>query len=151
LVPQLTDRLTVPVIAAGGIADGRGIAAALTLGASAVMIGTALLRADESDTPPAWADELAKTQPEGSSLTRAFSGRPGRAIATAYVKAATVTDPAPYPIQRGLTAAMRADAVRRNDVSTMQAWAGQAAALAEAAPAGTLITRWWEEACSLLP
>jgi nitronate monooxygenase len=150
LIPALADRLTIPIIAAGGIADGRGIAAALTLGASAVQIGTALLRAEESDTPDAWADALAATVPEDTAITRAFSGRPGRTIATGYVRAA-MPDPAPYPVQRGLTAAMRADAVRRDDLAAMQAWAGQSAALAEQAPAATLIARWWADALTLMP
>lgn len=151
LVPQLADALDVPVIAAGGIADGRGIAAALALGASAVQIGTAFLRADESDTAFIWADALPLLPPEGTTITCAFSGRPGRAIATDYVRAAAEgPEPAPYPIQRGLTAAMRADALHRNDATRMQAWAGQAAALAAAAPAGGLVTRWWADARALL-
>src|SRR5438270_1634848 len=84
LVPAIVDAVRVPVIAAGGIADQRGVAAALALGASAAMIGTAFLRCDEAQIHPAWADALSQTSPEQTLLTRAFSGRAGRAIGTRY-------------------------------------------------------------------
>src|SRR6202051_947211 len=84
LLPAIVDAVSVPVIATGGIADARGIAAALILGASAVQIGTGFLRCPEAKLARAWADALARTLPEHTLVTRSFSGRPGRSIATAY-------------------------------------------------------------------
>jgi nitronate monooxygenase len=154
LVPHFADHLDIPVIATGGIADGRGIAAALTLGASAVQIGTAFLPAPESQSSKAWTDALARTVPEDTWPTRAFSGRLGRSIATDYVRAAHAPDapkPAAYPVQRGLTAKMRAEAAKTDKLSGIQAWAGQSAWMASHEPAGDFVKRVWDEAQTLLP
>lgn len=153
LLPAIVDAVRVPVIATGGIADARGVAAALMLGASAVQIGTGFLRAPEAQLPAQWAAALHTTAPEGTVLTRAFSGRAGRSIETAYVSDAGSPGapvPAPYPVQRALTAAMRSDAVLHGDVQRMQAWAGQACALAQALPAAEIVRSVWSGAEALL-
>jgi nitronate monooxygenase len=149
LVPAIVDAVDAPVVAAG--ADARTLAAALMLGASAAQIGTGFLRCPEAGIAPAWADALALAAPEDTRLTRAFSGRAGRGLATAYVEAAAAPDappPAPYPVQRGLTQAMRAAAA--GDLDRMQAWAGQASRMAQARPAAELAQSLWDEAKALL-
>jgi nitronate monooxygenase len=151
LLPQVADAVSVPIIAAGGIADGRGVAAALILGASAVQIGTGLLRTPEAKTHPAYADRLGRTGPHETMVTRAFSGRPGRSVATTYVRAASIgPPPAPYPVQRGLTGGMREAARRSGDAERMQMWAGQAAKLSRAEPAGVVVRRLWDDAVALM-
>ncbi|HEY1426041.1 MAG TPA: nitronate monooxygenase, partial [Caulobacteraceae bacterium] len=153
LIPAVADAVSVPVVATGGIADARGVAAALALGASAVQVGTGLLRSPEAALNPAWAAALAETAPEATMVTRAFTGRPGRSLANAYAKAFAAPDapsPAAYPVQRGLTRGMAMEAARGGQVDRMQAWAGQSAALASDRPAGEIVQSLWDGARALL-
>jgi nitronate monooxygenase len=153
LVPAVVDAVKIPVVATGGIADARGVAAALLLGASAAQIGSALLRCPEAKLHPAWADALARAAPEDTMVSRVFSGRAGRSIATEYVRAATAPNappPAPYPVQRALTALMRTEAQKIGDANRMQVWAGQSARLARAEPAGKVLREIWDGARDLL-
>ena len=149
LIPRFADALDVPVIATGGIADARGIAAALTLGASAVQIGTGYLRCPEAAIHPAWSAAIAAAEPEDTTTTRIFSGRLGRGIASAVMRGAPA--PADYPVQRAQFAPVRAAAEKANNPEAMQMWAGQAARLAPAEPAGALTARLWSETLALLP
>jgi nitronate monooxygenase len=153
LVPAVVDAVQIPVVATGGIGDARGVAAALMLGASAVQVGTGFLRCPEAKIAPAWADALARTAPEDTMVSRAFSGRAGRSIATNYVRAAVGADapkPAPYPVQRGLTAQMRAVGGKEGDLHRMQPWAGQSCALARNEPAAVVFDRLWSGAKALM-
>jgi nitronate monooxygenase len=151
LLPQVVDAVKVPVVATGGIADARGVAAALILGACAVQIGTGFLRTPEAMTHASYAGRLARTEAHETIVTRAFSGRPGRSVATAYVRAAQTGPPsAPYPIQRGLTSGMRHAAKKAGDAERMQIWAGQSAKLARAEPAGEIVRQLWDGSLRLL-
>ena len=146
LVPAVADAVAIPVIAAGGIADSRTALAALMLGASAIQMGTGFLRTPEAGIATAWADAIGSADPEDTIATRAFSGRLGRSIATQYALAMESPNSlkaAPYPIQRGLTQAMRNEAAKTNNLDGMQAWAGQSAKLAQNIPAKILTQNLW--------
>lgn len=152
LLPQVVDAVRIPVITTGGIMDGRGIAAAITLGASAVQLGTAFLRCPETAIHPAWRDALPQTRPEDTVPTRGFSGRLGRGLRNQVTELfGEALRPAPYPVQRALMVKVRAAAEAAGEIGRMQAWAGQGAALATAEPAGALVQRLWSEAEALLP
>lgn len=153
LLPAVVDAVNVPVVATGGIADGRGIAAAFALGASAVQIGTGFLRCPEAQIHPVWADALGGARPEDTVITRAFTGRSARGFANSFVNAANGENaprPMAYPLQRELTNSLRADASEQGDINRMQLWSGQAAALAKPIPAGQFVREIWDQACAQL-
>ncbi len=136
LLPQILDAVSVPVIAAGGIADGRGIAAALTLGASAVQIGTAFLPCPESGVPDPWRVALDTAAEGGTLITDRASGKPARILANGGARLLSGIDAptAPFPEQFGLIQALGAA-----DSALMTVYAGQSAAMVRALPAGELM------------
>jgi nitronate monooxygenase len=143
LVPQVVDAVRLPVIASGGIGDGRGIAAALALGAVAVQMGTAFLTCDEAGIEEAYKERLLAATEVESRLTRAFSGRPARGLVNRVM--ARVEDPAaapavlPFPWQNMLTRPMRNAATKANKSEYLSLWAGQAVRLARRRKAADLV------------
>ncbi len=137
LVPQIVDAVRVPVLAAGGIMDGRGILAALSLGAVAAQLGTAFLRTPESSIPQVHKDAIARATDDATVVTRAFSGRPARGLANRFTR--EVHSPAPFPLQNSLTREIRQAAAARGDAEALSLWAGQGAAMARALPSGELL------------
>ncbi|MCW5746824.1 MAG: nitronate monooxygenase [Alphaproteobacteria bacterium] len=143
LVPQMVDAVRLPVIAAGGIMDGRGAVAALALGAGAVQLGTAFLACDESGVPEAYKQALLAAQDTGTRLTRAFSGRPARGIVNRVMADVDAAPEAilPFPLQNALTRPMRAAAAKQDRAEFLSLWAGQGVGLARRQPAADLIAR----------
>jgi nitronate monooxygenase len=141
LVPQLVDSVRVPVVAAGGIMDGRGVVAAIALGAAAVQLGTAFLASPESGAPALHKKAmLARYSVDPTRLTRAYSGKLVRGFSNRFMtdveKAGAIL---PYPYQNSLTAEIRRAAVRQERPDLASMWAGQGAPLAVAKPAGEIV------------
>lgn len=130
LVPQVVDAVSIPVIAAGGIADRRGYAAALALGADAVQVGTAFLATRESAAVPAYRALLHSPAARETVLTRALSGRLARGIPNRFIadlpEAGGI---APFPVQNWLTGRFRPQAAAQGNTELMSLWAGQATSL----------------------
>jgi len=140
LLPQVADQVGVPVIATGGIADGRGIVAAFTLGASAVQLGTAYLFCTEAKVAPLYRKALEEVGDNGTALTNLFSGRPARGILNRFMlEGGLVSDVAlPFPHAATHVAPLRAASEKAGSVDYMQMWAGQSAQLAKFMGAGEL-------------
>lgn len=143
LVPQVADAVKVPVIAAGGIADGRGIAAALALGAAAVQIGTAYLFCPEAKVSPVHRKALGKARADGTAVTNVFSGRPARGIVNRLVReVGPMSELVPeFPLASAAIAPLRSRSEALGSDELAQMWSGQAASLGRELPAGEL-TRW---------
>lgn len=141
LIPQLVDHVRVPVVASGGIMDGRGAAASLVLGADGVQMGTAFLTCAESGTPSAHQEAILHSTDESTVVTRAFSGKPARGIHNRFIaEMDPYTETYPdYPIPNSLTKDIRTAAKEQHAPDYMALWAGQASALSREQSAADLI------------
>ncbi|HXS94393.1 MAG TPA: nitronate monooxygenase [Candidatus Limnocylindrales bacterium] len=147
LIPQIADAVRVPVIASGGIMDGRGVAAALVLGATAVQLGTAFLTCDEAGVALSYKDALVNAAEDQTKLTRAFSGRPARGIANRVLRDFEAHGELilPFPLQNALTRPMRTEATRQNRSEYLSLWAGQGVRMARRQSAAELVARLGRE------
>jgi len=145
LVPQIVDAVRVPVIASGGIMDGRGIAAALALGASGVQLGTAFLTCDESGICEGYKQTILDAGEDETRVTRAFSGRPARGIVNRFMRTVESGDASeailPFPLQNVLTRPLRNAATKQNRPEYLNLWSGQGVRLARRQGAADLIAR----------
>lgn len=141
LVPQVVDAVSVPVIAAGGIADGRGIAAALALGAAGVQIGTAFLSAAEAGIQPAHRRALATSDGTDTRPTRVFSGRPARGVTNRYMREMAEHEHSlpDFPLMNTVTGPLRKASAAADSPDFMSLWAGQAVGLNREATMAELV------------
>ena len=148
LTALILDAVDLPVIAAGGMMDGRGVAAALALGASAAQLGTAFLLSDQTAVSAPWRRAITEAGDEPTRLTRAFTGRYARGIENRFMREMReVEGEAPaYPVQNRLTQPLRAAAAKAGQADMISLWAGQAVRLAQPGDAGDLVRMWWAQA-----
>ena len=152
LVPQVVDAVDVPVVAAGGIMDGRGLAAALALGAQGAQLGSRFLTTDEAGVPESYRRRLERAADTDSVVTASVSGRPARGIRNDLIAALERAEPANlgYPSQMGLTGPLRAEGMKRDDGELIALWAGQAAGLARRGGAADAVREIAAEADAIL-
>lgn len=151
LVPRIVDRVRLPVVAAGGIADGRGLAAALALGASAVQVGSAFLACPESGASPAYrAAVTAADDDDRTALTTAFSGREARGIRNRFIDGMAGRPVLPYPLQNALTQDLRAAAAQAGDPGLLSLWVGQGPSPREGRGAAEIVAEMARQAGAVL-
>ena len=152
LLPQVRDAVRLAVVAAGGIGDGRGIAAAFALGADAVQIGTAYLRTPEAMISPLHRAALASARDDATRLTNVFSGRPARGLINRFVaEVGPMCEDAPqFPLAAGAAAPLRTAAEQRGSSDFSALWAGESAALARDEAAEALTRRLWTDALAVM-
>jgi nitronate monooxygenase len=152
LLPQIADAVRVPVIAAGGIGDARGIVAALALGASAVQIGTAYLLTPEASVPEVHRAALRGSADDATAITNVFTGRPARGIVNRIMrKLGPISAMVPeFPLAGGPIAPLRAKTEAEGSGDFINLWSGQAAALAQQMPARALTRKLAHDALEQL-
>ena len=152
LVPQIVSAVKVPVIAAGAIADARGIAAAFALGASGTQIGTAYLFCPEAKISAVYRKALLEARDDSTALTNLMSGRPARGIVNRLMReiGPISTEPPQFPLSAGALAPLRAKAEAQGSGDFSPLWSGQAASLSRAMPAEELTRKLAQEAVELL-
>ncbi|HEY2035143.1 MAG TPA: nitronate monooxygenase [Rhizomicrobium sp.] len=147
LVPAIRAVTDLPVIAAGGIMDGAGIAAALLLGADAVQMGTAFLLAPEATISQPWRNALKNAPDDSTRLTRVYSGRYARGIENRFMREfrPVEKDIPAYPVQNALTGELRAAAAKAGSSDPLSLWAGQGVKAIREMPAADLVRLLWDE------
>jgi nitronate monooxygenase len=143
LVPQVVDAVKVPVVAAGGIADARGILAAFALAAAAVQIGTAYLHCPEAQISQLYRQALKGAKDNETAITNLFTGRPGRAIVNRFMReVGPMSDLVPeFPLAAAAVAPLRAKSEMAGSADFTPVWSGQAACLNRELPAAELTKR----------
>ncbi len=147
LVPAVVDAVDVPVVASGGIMDGRGVVAALALGAQAAALGTAFLRATEAGTNAAYRQALRLADETSTVTTTAFSGKAARGIRNRYIEAFGPEDEVPdFPVMNYLTRPLRTSSAASGSGDAQSLWAGQGVRQGRDLPAGELVAALVTEA-----
>lgn len=153
LVPQIVDRVNIPVIASGGIMDGRGLVASLVLGAQGVQMGTRFLTSNESGAHVSYQQKLLESTEESTIITKAFSGRPARGIKNDFIEhwEEINIEPLSFPTQNTATRDIRNAAAKQNNSNYMSLWAGQGLRmLTSGQSAGNMIEEIIQEAKAIL-
>ncbi|MGI8314227.1 NAD(P)H-dependent flavin oxidoreductase [Halobacillus mangrovi] len=141
LIPQVADQVKIPVIAAGGIMDGRGVRASLVLGADGVQLGTAFVTCKESGAKPQHKESILHTSETETVITRSFSGKPARGIKNTFIKEmeAHERELLDYPLQNSLTKGIRKEAAKQNRPELMSLWSGQSPRLSQSGSAAEIV------------
>jgi nitronate monooxygenase len=150
LVPQVCDAVDVPVLAAGGIMDGRGVAAVLGLGAGAAVLGTAFMQTPEAGTSAPHRKALAAATETATALTAPVTGRMARGIENRLMRDLRAVEVPPYPVMNTLTAELRRRAAERDEPDLMSLWCGQGIRLATQLPAAELVRRLADDAAATI-